>query len=120
MTSSDVATTPRGSMSQTRRLRIWEAFGGVCILCKAKIDGVREKWIVEHVRALGLGGSDDDANLGPAHETCRREKDKTDMASIAKAKRMKAKHIGIRKRSKFACSRDGKYKQKIGGEVVLR
>lgn len=98
---SDVPTTPRGNMSPTRRLRIWEAHAGVCILCKTKIDGVREKWIVEHVRALGLGGSDDDANLGPAHETCRRVKDKDDVAAIAKSKRAKMRHLGIKPASKW-------------------
>lgn len=98
---SDVHTTPRRAMSQTRRLRIWEAAKGICILCGLKIDGVREAWIVEHKIALGLGGADDDANCGPAHEDCRRAKDKIDVPMIAKAKRMKARHIGIKKTSSF-------------------
>lgn len=38
---TDVATTPRRSMSKMRRLRIWEAHNGVCVLCYLKIDGVR-------------------------------------------------------------------------------
>lgn len=116
---TDVSATPRRPMSQTRRLRIWEAHGGVCILCERKIQA-GEKWIVEHPIALGLGGSDDDKDLGPAHETCRRVKDKADLPAIAKAKRMKAKHIGIRKRSSFQTNRDGPFKQKIGGQVVPR
>ncbi len=98
---TDVGTTPRRTMGQMRRLRIWEAHGGICILCARKIDGVREPWIVEHRIALVLGGADDDANCGPAHEDCRREKDKTDVAAGAKAKRIKARHIGIRKASTF-------------------
>lgn len=98
---TDVGTTPRGPMGQMRRLRIWEAHKGVCILCGAKIDGVREKWIVEHVRALVLGGADDDSNCAPAHEDCRRVKDKADVKSAAKAKRMKAKHLGIKGRSSW-------------------
>ncbi len=110
------ATTPRRGMSSMRRLRIWEAHAGRCVLCKRKIDGVREEWIVEHIRALGLGGTDTDDNCGPAHEDCRRQKDKVDVASIAKAKRMKARHIGIKKRSGFQT----KYRKKMNGEVVLR
>ena len=94
---TDVGTTPRRALSPSRRLRIWEQHGGICVLCQAKIDGVREKWIVEHVRALVLGGADDDANCGPAHESCRRVKDKTDVADGARAKRRKAKHIGAAK-----------------------
>ena len=99
--TTDVGTTPRKPMSQMRRLRIWEAHKGVCILCKRKIDGVREPWIIEHVRALVLGGADSDENCGPAHEDCRRVKDKVDVAAGAKAKRMKARHIGIKKPSRF-------------------
>lgn len=98
---TDVGTTRRKAMSPTRRLRIFEQHGGVCVLCGNKIDGVREKWIVEHPRALGLGGADDDAtNTGPAHETCRREKDPVDMRAIAKAKRQKIKHLGIKPKSR--------------------
>ena len=98
---TDVGTTRRKAMGQMRRLRIWEAHKGVCILCGLKIDGVREEWIVEHVRALVLGGDDTDENCGPAHENCRRAKDKVDVASGAKAKRMKAKHLGIKKPGGF-------------------
>lgn len=97
--TTDVGTTPRKPMSQMRRLRIWEAHKGVCILCNRKIDGVRDEWIVEHVRALVLGGADSDENCAPAHESCRRVKDKVDVASGAKAKRMKAKHLRIKKPS---------------------
>lgn len=92
----DVATTPRRAMSPQRRLRIFEDHKGICVLCKSKIDGVHEKWTVEHLRALGLGGADDDGNCGPAHENCRRDKDKDDVARIAKAKRAKVKHLGIK------------------------
>lgn len=98
---TDVPTTPRKAMSPTRRLRIWEDGKGICILCGLKIDGVRAPWIVEHKRALGLGGEDTDENCGPAHEICRRQKDKQDVADIARAKRRKARHLGIKKRSTF-------------------
>ena len=37
-----------------------------------------------------------DANCAPAHEKCRRIKDKDDVARIAKAKRVKAIHLGIK------------------------
>lgn len=97
---TDVGTTPRGSMSPTRRLRIFEAGRGICILCEQRIKA-GDTWTVEHIRALALGGADTDDNCGPAHEACRRLKDKTDVASIAKAKRIKAKHYGIHKPSSF-------------------
>lgn len=120
----DVRTTPRKAMSPTRRLRVFEAHGGVCVLCGSKIDGVRDKWTVEHLRALGLGGGDTDDNCGPAHEACRRKKDKADVAGISKAKRNKIRHLGIKK-PKSSLSHpylrkrmDGSIEDKRTGEVI--
>lgn len=87
-------------MSTLKRLKIFEAKRGICCLCEQKIRA-GDTWIIEHQRALGLGGADDESNMAPAHEACRRLKDKTDVASIAKAKRMKAKHFGLKKPSTF-------------------
>lgn len=106
----------RRPMSTTRRLQIWERHKGVCVLCEIKIDGVREKWIIEHVIALGLGGADNDGNCGPAHETCRRAKDKVDVPAIAKVKRIRAKHLGAKKPSAW----QSKFKRKVNGTTVLR
>lgn len=107
-------TTKRKPMSQRRRLRIWEAHGGQCVICGAPIDGTKEKWIVEHVRALGLAGDDTDANCGPAHASCADVKTKDDMKRINKAKNVKAKSLGIRKQSSFP-KRDGyKFNWKTG------
>lgn len=118
---TDVSTTRRKAMSPTRRLRIFEAHGGKCALCGGKIDGVREPWIVEHLRALGLGGPDTDDNCGPAHAYCADAKThQQDMPAIAKAKRRKMKALGIRKPSTFSTSRDSRFKSKIGGGVVYR
>jgi hypothetical protein len=116
---TDVGTTPRGTMSPMRRLRIFEAGRGVCILCDQRIRA-GDTWTVEHRTPLGLGGADTDENCGPAHEACRRIKDKTDVAAIAKAKRAKAKHFGIRKQSSFPCGRSSPWKKRIDGSVVRR
>jgi 5-methylcytosine-specific restriction endonuclease McrA len=119
---TDVTSTPRGSMSPMRQLRIWEREKGICCLCGEKIDGTRRKnWIIEHKIPLGLGGSDTDDNCAPAHEGCRRVKDKTDVKAIAKAKRCKAKiGLGIRKRSIMAGSRDSKWKKPFNRPAELR
>ena len=86
--TDDVGTTPRKPMPGMRRLKIFEAAGGICCLCDLKIR-VGKKWIVEHKIALVLGGADTDENCGPAHEDCRRIKDKVDVADGARAKRRK-------------------------------
>ncbi|MGV1913822.1 HNH endonuclease [Agrobacterium vitis] len=93
---TDIGTTKRRPMTPARRLRIWEAHGGKCCLCGQQIDGAREPWIIEHLTCLGLGGADEDKNCGPAHEACRRDKDKLDVQAIAKAKRVKQRHLGIK------------------------
>jgi 5-methylcytosine-specific restriction protein A len=92
----DVGTTKRKAMTPARRLRIWEAHKGICCLCSQVIDGAREPWIVEHLVCLGLGAKDEDDNCAPAHETCRRDKDKLDVKAIAKAKRVKQRHLNIK------------------------
>jgi hypothetical protein len=43
-------------MTQTRALQAWERHKGICVLCNVLIDGVRDDWYVEHIRALELGG----------------------------------------------------------------
>lgn len=118
---TDVATTRRRSMSAQRRLRIWEAHAGRCVICGERIDGTRERWIVEHVRPLGLGGDDNDDNCGPAHARCATAKTQHDSRAIAKAKRIKAKHVGAKQPKRpFPGGRDSKWKKTIGGGVVRR
>lgn len=66
----DVGTTRRRSLSGHSRLKTWERTGGICVVCDQPIDGFREHWIVEHIRALELGGADEIENMGPAHDMC--------------------------------------------------
>ena len=91
----------RRSISRTERVRIFEAAQGVCHICGQPIDGVRERWDVEHVIPLALGGDDKGDNLQPAHASCHAAKTPDDVAKIAKAKRVAAKHQGARMKSKM-------------------
>lgn len=85
----DVGTTPRRKLMPHQRLQVWERAAGLCVICHRRIDGVRERWIVGHIRALELGGADELNNMGPAHQTCASTKTKDDQARAAKAKRQK-------------------------------
>ncbi|WP_279595074.1 HNH endonuclease signature motif containing protein [Methylobacterium sp. E-066] len=117
----DVGTTRRRSLSGRRRLQAWERTGGTCVLCDRRIDGVRERWIVEHIRALELGGMDDIDNMGPAHEACGREKTRDDHARAAEAKRQKIRHLGAAVVARpLPGSRAGPLKRKVNGTVVRR
>jgi len=77
---------------------------------------VGQKWDVEHIRPLALAGADDDANMAPAHAKCHATKTADDVSRIAKAKRQKAQHLGIRKPSQW----QSKWRRKVNGTTVLR
>ena len=114
--------TRRRPMTPARRLRIGEAADWICCLCGFEIDPVRQAWTVEHKLALGLEGPDDDDNCGPAHEKCRREKDKIDVAMMAKADRAKARHTGGKTppRKPMAGSRASPFRKRMDGTVERR
>lgn len=79
------------------------------------------KYHFDHVIPAAIGGDNSLANCAVLCLPCHLEKTtKRDIPIIAKAKRVADKHRGIKKRSRFATSRDGKFKQKIDGSVVLR
>ncbi len=93
---ADVPTTRRKARGKQWRTRRFEAHKGVCVICKHAIDVPKDRWIAEHIIPLGLGGKDEDENIGPAHETCAAAKTKLDIAAITKAKNVKAKYIGAK------------------------
>ena len=105
----------RRPMTRSRKVRIFEAAGGICHICLSRIDGVRERWDAEHVIPLAAGGEDDDDNLRPAHVACHRGKTTEDAKVIAKTKRVRAKHIGaVPKRRGFLTNKDGPWKARLG------
>jgi 5-methylcytosine-specific restriction enzyme A len=110
----------RRRMTSLRRARIFDTAGGVCHICELRILA-GEPWDVEHVIALEISGDDSDENLRPAHVACHRGKTAKDAGIIAKAKRVRAKHIGAhRPKSTLLGSKASKWKRKINGETVRR
>ncbi|WP_074078421.1 HNH endonuclease [Microvirga massiliensis] len=117
----DVGTTARRKLTPRRRLQVWEKTGGTCVLCERRIDGVRERWIVEHIRALELGGEDDLANMGPAHEACALVKTRNDHRQTAQAKRQKIRHIGAcTSKRPLPFGKTSPWKRKLSGEIIPR
>jgi 5-methylcytosine-specific restriction endonuclease McrA len=118
---SDLRTTQRARLSPRARLAIWERAKGICVLCDRTIDGVRERWIVEHIRALELGGEDKPDNMGPVHEACARAKTRDDHRRAAKAKRQKIRHLGADQTKRpLPYGRQSRWKKKIDGTIVPR
>jgi hypothetical protein len=90
--TEEVYATPRKPLTPRQRLKMWESHHGCCVVCHRRI--TETSWVDEHIVPLGLGGTNDPANRGPAHAGCARDKTKGDMARINKAKDQKAAHVG--------------------------
>lgn len=89
MTLVDVPTTKRKPLTKRQRTKLGEDNGWLCCICGLPVDP-RKPWVDEHKRALGLGGSNDMSNRGPAHMQCAAVKTlEKDMPAIVKAKRQK-------------------------------
>lgn len=101
------------------RLRVFARHGGICHISGLKI-GVSDAWDCDHVLALCNGGEHRENNLAPALRDRHRKKTELDVAEKAKNDRVRKKHLGIKKPSRFFGSRDSGWKKKINGEVVRR
>lgn len=117
--NTDVGTTKRGSLSTRRKLTIWEREMGLCMMCGTRLQP--GKFIYEHVRALELGGSDTDDNIRLTCQPCAGTKTKDDHHRAAKAKRVKAKSLGMKKsKNPMPGGKGSKWKKRMDGSVVSR
>lgn len=87
MTLQFVQPTKRRKMTKARATKIFVARNGICFTCRQQIRA-GQAWFIEHPVPVAQGGSDDDADLWPAHTRCKAEKDATDAASKAKRDRI--------------------------------
>lgn len=112
--------TPDSAIPPRVRLRAFERADGQCQLCTRKIVA-GERWIADHIVALINGGENRENNLQVICDWCdRKVKTPADVAEKARTARIRAKHLGIKKRSTFACSKDSPFRKKINGTVVPR
>jgi len=79
------------------KLAAFERCGGRCELCTAKLFPGNINYDFDHRIPAGLRGLSDLANCLVLCRSCHRQKTKTDVAVIAKAKRIERQHAGIRK-----------------------
>lgn len=117
-----IAPTPRKPMNKQRRAKIFLARNGMCCLCHTQIVAHRDDWFIEHPEALDLGGSDNDADLWPAHVRCKPRKDAADAALIASRNSSIDKNCvdARRKARPMPGSKSSGLKKKMNGEVVRR
>lgn len=109
--------TARKNISRTLRARVFDKANGCCHLCAGKITA-SDKWDVDHVLALALGGADDESNFAPAHKACHQGKSAVDVGMIRKADRQRANFIGARPRRAWPGTE--KFKKRLDGTVVRR
>ncbi len=89
-----IGSTPDAAIPARVRLRVFERFGGICQLTSRKIMP-GDQWDLDHIKPLAMGGEHVESNLQPVLRIAHREKTKRDVADLAKARRIKAKHIGV-------------------------
>jgi len=94
-----IGATPDTPVPPRVKARVFTRYDGRCYLSDRKI-GAGDAWEVEHVKALALGGENRESNLAPALVDAHRDKTRDDRQRIAKADRVRAKHLGIYPRSK--------------------
>lgn len=110
---------PRKPFSRRDLARRLAHFGYRCRRCRGEING-RSGLEWDHHIPLAIGGEDALHNLDPLCVRCHRLKTRTDVSRIAKAVRVRLKHLGIRQPSRFPGSRASRWKKKLDGSVVRR
>lgn len=92
MTGSSFVHEKRGSMTEQRALRIFQARGGICAECgPTRKLRPGDDWDVDHIIALENGGTDDDDNLQILCDYHHDKKTPKDHALAGHGRRMAAK-----------------------------
>ena len=81
-----------------------------------------KRWELDHVMPLALGGRDEPSNWQVLCAACHSHKTRrTDIPAIAKATRVRAKHLGAWQPTRvIRGGRRSRWKRKIDGTVVRR
>lgn len=78
------------------RLRVFQREEGICWLSGRKIRA-GEQWDLDHKIALCNGGTHSEDNLAPALRIEHRKKTARDVAQKAKDRRIRQKHVGVKR-----------------------
>jgi len=108
----------RAEFSKRTKLK---AFIAACGLCRGCGNILRTGNIeFHHDKECTYGGDAKLENCVVLCRTCHKAITKKQAPVIAKSNRIRAKHLGIKRKSSFQTNKIGKWKKKISGEVVLR
>lgn len=95
-----VGKTPDTPIPPHVKVRIFDRCGGRCHISGRKIFP-GDAYDFDHITALSNGGENREFNIAPALRDKHREKTAADVAEKAKVYRKRAKHIGIKAKSRF-------------------
>src|ERR1700688_3739422 len=111
----------RRRLSRLARVRIYDRWRGICVVCTCKIE-VGTAWDVHHIKPLWNDGPDEEWNMGPAHlDPCHRQLSANDNTIRAKTDRIRANHLGIAKLGKkLPGGKDSPFKLTMRRGVVAR
>lgn len=94
-----IGKTPDSPIPDRVRVRVFEKWNGYCHRTGRKI-AAGDKWDCDHIIAIINGGENRESNLAPIHRgKPHKEKTAEDVAIKSKTYRMRAKHLGIKKRT---------------------
>ena len=109
----------RSEFTKAIKLAEWEAAGGHCRKCNAKL--YTGKFEFHHDKECTFDGSGrDSSNCVVLCRNCHSEITKARAPVIAKSNRQRVKHLGLQKRSSFQTNRSGLYRKKLSGKVERR
>lgn len=112
--------TPSTPVPPRVRVRVFIRDDGRCQCgCERRIT-VGEKWQTDHRQALTNGGENRERNLFTLLTAHHKIKTRADVAEKSKVARIRARHLGIKKPSTFACSKNSPWRKKINGQVERR
>lgn len=120
MTHNPYSIHSRRSLTSKQLLQLFIAEDGICCVCSAKIDGVKQAWD-EHIDPLWLNGTNARENRGVAHVRCARVKSAAETRDRSKIRSTAEKHFGAHRSSRpMPCGRRSRLKKKMDGTVVRR
>lgn len=111
-----IGKTDDSAIPDRVKMRVHAKAEGRCAKCT--VEALTGQY--DHAISLIVGGENRESNLQFLCIPCHKAKTKLDVKLKAKVARVRKRHIGIRKPSRFPGSRDSKFKKKIDGSVVLR
>lgn len=112
--------TPSTPVPPRVRLRVFQRDGGSCQCGCGRSIRPGDAWETDHTISICNGGENKESNLRTLLKSCHDAKSATDVAEKSQVYQKRKKHLGIKKKSRFPCAKESKWKKKISGEVVRR